>query len=45
MDRPPEQQDDHIPRDDPQTKRRGEENREQMDEVPEPGTDPLHQGP
>ncbi len=37
--------DDHIPRDDPETKRQGEQNRKEMDEVPEHGTDPLHEGP
>ena len=25
--------------------RRAEENREKLDEVPPPGTDPLHEGP
>ena len=34
-----------IPRDDAQAKERGEENRKEMDEVPEHGTDPLHEGP
>jgi hypothetical protein len=35
----------HVPRDDKQAKERGEENRREMDEVPEHGTDPLHEGP
>ena len=35
----------HIPRDDAEAKERGEENRKEMDEVPEHGTDPLHEGP
>jgi hypothetical protein len=40
-----ERKDQHIPRDDGQAKERGEENRRAMDEVPEHGTDPLHEGP
>jgi|GEM_PF-4137209 len=35
----------HIPRDDAEAKERGEENKKEMDEVPEHGTDPLHEGP
>jgi hypothetical protein len=34
-----------IPREDAGAKDRGEENRKQMNEVPEHGTDPLHEGP
>ena len=37
--------DDHVPNDDPAAKQRGQENRKVMDEVPEHGTDPLHEGP
>jgi hypothetical protein len=37
--------DEHIPRDDPQTKQHGEQNRKEMDEVPPHGTDALHEGP
>ena len=40
-----EKKDDHVPHDDPEAKRHGEENRQDMDEVPEHGTDPLHEGP
>lgn len=37
--------DDHIPHDDAEAKRQGAQNRTEMDEVPEHGTDPLHEGP
>ncbi len=37
--------DRHIPRDDEEAKRHGEQNRKEMDEVPPHGTDPLHEGP
>ena len=37
--------DEHVPHDDPHTKQEGERNRKEMDEVPEHGTDPLHEGP
>ena len=40
-----QKQDDHIPRDDPETKKEGEQNRKEMDEIPPHGTDPLHEGP
>ena len=30
---------------DDEHRRRGEDSRREMDEVPEPGTDPLHEGP
>jgi hypothetical protein len=36
---------DHIPSDDPKTAQQGEKNRRGLEEVPEPGTDPLHEGP
>ena len=34
-----------LPSNDEETARRGERNRAEMDAVPEPGTDPLHEGP
>ena len=34
-----------VPHDDPESRRQGEENRKEMDEVPPHGTDPLHEGP
>ena len=37
--------DEHIPHDDADAKRQGEQNREEMDKVPPHGTDPLHEGP
>jgi hypothetical protein len=37
--------DDHVPHDDPEAKKQGEENRKEMDEIPPHGTDPLHEGP
>ena len=40
-----EKKDDHIPHDDAEAKKQGELNRKEMDEVPEHGTDPLHEGP
>ena len=40
-----QQKDSHVPQDDPEAKQRGEQNRKEMDEVPEHGTDPLHEGP
>ena len=40
-----ERKDERVPRDDPKSKQQGEENRKEMDEVPEHGTDPLHEGP
>jgi hypothetical protein len=36
---------EHIPSDDPAIRQEGEKNRKEMDKVPEPGTDPLHEGP
>jgi hypothetical protein len=40
-----DRKDEHVPQDDPKAKQRGEDNRKAMDEVPEHGTDPLHEGP
>jgi hypothetical protein len=34
-----------LPSDDPGIEREGERNREDIEQVPEPGTDPLHEGP
>jgi hypothetical protein len=39
------QKDGQAPSDDPKIAERGEKNREEIDKVPEPGTDPLHEGP
>ena len=36
---------DHLPREDAEEIAKGEENRRKLDEVPAPGTDPLHEGP
>ena len=36
---------EHIPSDDPATADRREKNREEMDKVPPPGSDPMHEGP
>ncbi len=43
MDQNPTNQD--VPREDPKSRKRGEENRKEMDEIPPHGTDPLHEGP
>jgi hypothetical protein len=40
-----QQKDDHVPYGDPEAKKQGEQKRKEMDEVLEPGTDPLHEGP
>jgi hypothetical protein len=37
--------DGHLPSDDRKIAQQGEKNRKEMDEVPEHGTDPLHEGP
>jgi hypothetical protein len=34
-----------LPSEDEAIEREGEKNREAMDEIPEHGTDPLHEGP
>ena len=36
---------EHLPSEDPKIATEGEKNRKEMDEVPEHGTDPLHEGP
>ena len=40
-----EQPEPHLPSGDEEIAKRGEKNRKEMDEVPAPGTDPLHEGP
>lgn len=45
MDRDKEQLPEHIPLDEEKIERNGEEARKELDEVPAPGTDPLHEGP
>jgi len=37
--------DQDLPSSDPDIAREAEESREALDEIPEPGTDPLHEGP
>jgi hypothetical protein len=39
--RPPEKKEEEAK----EAERRAEENREALDEIPPPGTDPLHEGP
>jgi hypothetical protein len=39
------EKDEHLPSDDRKITQEGEKNRKEMDEVPEHGTDPLHEGP
>jgi hypothetical protein len=34
-----------LPSDDPAIEEEAEKSRRELDEVPEPGTDPLHEGP
>jgi hypothetical protein len=34
-----------LPSDDEAIEKAAEENREELDKVPQPGTDPLHEGP
>lgn len=34
-----------LPSDDEAIEAKAEKNRRELDEVPEPGTDPLHEGP
>jgi hypothetical protein len=34
-----------LPSDDKEIEEQAEKSREALDEVPEPGTDPLHEGP
>lgn len=36
---------EHLPMDDSEAEERGEEARKELDEIPAPGTDPLHEGP
>jgi len=37
--------DQDLPSSDSETEREAQESREALDEIPEPGTDPLHEGP
>jgi hypothetical protein len=37
--------DENLPSGDEDLERQGEESRRQMDDIPPPGTDPLHEGP
>jgi hypothetical protein len=39
------QQEQNLPSDRKDIAEQGEKNRREMDEVPAPGTDPLHEGP
>ena len=41
----PRTKDKDLPSDDERIEEEGERNRKAMDEVPPPGTDPLHEGP
>ena len=34
-----------LPSEDKEIAQEGEKNRRELDEIPEPGTDPLHEGP
>jgi hypothetical protein len=45
MDREGERKDRDLPSDDARREREAEEARRALDEVPPPGTDPLHEGP
>jgi hypothetical protein len=45
MDHHQGEKDEHLPSDDRKIGEEGEKNRKEMDEVPEHGTDPLHEGP
>jgi hypothetical protein len=36
---------EHLPPEDPAIKEAGDKNRDELDKVPAPGTDPLHEGP
>ena len=38
-------QDKDLPSDDEKIERDAEKNRKEQDEIPPPGTDPLHEGP
>ena len=45
MDQDRKAADGDIPSEDKDIAKEGEKNREEMDKVPEHGTDPLHEGP
>jgi hypothetical protein len=40
-----DKQDEDLPSDGEDIDREAEKSREQLDEIPPPGTDPLHEGP
>lgn len=45
MERSQGQDPSDLPLDDKKSKERGEAARKELDEIPAPGTDPLHEGP
>lgn len=45
MDRNEGQDPGDLPLDDQKSREKGEEAKRELDEIPEPGTDPLHEGP
>ncbi len=45
QERNPPQDAQDLPLDDKKSKREGEKAQKEMDEIPPPGTDPLHEGP
>jgi hypothetical protein len=45
MNHPREPQREDLPSEDEKIQREGEKNRKELDEIPEHGTDPLHEGP
>lgn len=40
-----EQKNEHIPANDDEARKQGEEAQRELDQTPAPGTDPLHEGP
>ncbi len=45
MNEKPDEQSQDIPHGDAESAKKGEEARKELDEIPAPGTDPLHEGP
>ncbi|HEX8258123.1 MAG TPA: hypothetical protein VF589_10860 [Allosphingosinicella sp.] len=45
MDRDQAPNSDDLPQEDGKSDERAEQAKKELDEVPEPGTDPLHEGP
>lgn len=39
------QSEDHIPAHEEESRKAGEKSREELDKIPPPGTDTLHEGP